>query len=114
MTESERAEGVQDLEDPGDHLSDGEQALLHFSAYTEARRALPWEQWTSRERAHYYVDRIFIGVLIIFGIMLLGEFWYKMWYVTNVRKIAESVSDSLVWLFTWLFTQERQEELMEL
>lgn len=113
MADTDQAEGGQDLEAPEEELDD-EQALLHFSKYCEARRALPWEQWTFREKANYYMDRIFLGVLIVFLLMLLGEFGYKMWYVMNVKKIAEFVSDSIVFLFDWLFTHERNEELAEL
>ncbi len=114
MADTDGAEGVQNVEAPEEEQHDEQEALIHFSKYGEARRALPWEQWTFREKANYYIDRIFLGILIIFFLMLLGEFGYKMWYVTNMKKIAEFVSESVVLLFNWLFTQERQEELVEL
>lgn len=114
MADPDETEGVQNMEAPEEDMDDEQRALLHFSKYREARQALPWEQWTFREKANYYMDRIFLGFLAIFLLVLMGEFGYKMWYVTNVNKIAEFVTDSVVFLFDWLFTQERQEELIEL
>lgn len=114
MADTHRAEGSQNVEAPEEEPFDEQETLLYFSKYGESRSALPWEQWTFREKANYYIDRIFLGILIIFLLMLLGEFGYKMWYVTNVKKIVEFVSESVVFLFNWLFTQERQEELFEL
>lgn len=114
MADTDEAEGGQDLEAPEEELIYEEESLLHFGKYSEARHALPWEQWSFREKANFFMDRIFLGFLFIFFIMLLGEFGYKMWYVTNVKTIAAFVSDSVVFLFDWLFTQERQEELFEL
>lgn len=108
MAEAYETEGDQDLEAPEEEVDDEhEQALLHFGKYSEARQALPWEQRTFKEKANYYIDRIFLGVLVIFFLMLLGEFGYKMWYVTNGKKILEFISH-------WLFTQERQGQLAEL
>ncbi|KAL7408109.1 hypothetical protein ABVT39_018426 [Epinephelus coioides] len=114
MADTDTPEGVQDLESPEEELDEEQTALLHFGKYVEARRALPWDQWTFREKANYYMDRIFLGVLIIFLLMLVGECAYKVWYVTNVNKIAQLVSDSVVSLYDWLFTQQKQEELLEL
>ncbi len=114
MAETDGAEVVQDPESPEEELDSEHEALIHLSKIIEARRALPWEQWTFKEKAIYYMDRIFLGFLAIALLMLLGEFGFKMWYVTNIKKIAEFVSDSLVFLFNWLFTQEKQEELIEL
>lgn len=118
MAETDRTEGGLDLEAPeeelDEELNEEQDALLHFSKHSEARQALSWEQWTFREKANYYIDRIFLVLLLIFFLILLGEFGYKMWYVTNVKKIAEFVSDSVVFLLDWLFTQERQEEMVEL
>lgn len=114
MAESDAADGVSDLEAPEDELDGDHTALLHFGKYYEAQRALPWEQWTFREKANFCADRIFLGFLVIFVIILLGEFVYKMWYVTNVNKIAEFVSDSVVFLVEQLFAQEKQEELLDL
>lgn len=113
MADTDAPEGGQDPEAPVEEL-DEQEALLHFGKYHEARRAQPWQQWTFREKANFYVDRIFLGFLVIFLIMLLGESGYKIWYVTNVKKILEFVVESVVFLFDWLFTQERQEELFEL
>lgn len=114
MSDTEEAEGTQDLEAPDEELEDEEDPLLHFSKYIEARRGLPWEQWTFREKANFYIDRIFLGVLFIFLLVLMGECCYKMWYVTNMKKIVASVSDIVVFLFNWLSAQEKQEELFEL
>lgn len=113
MADTDGAVRGQNPEAP-EELGDDQQAWRHFSAYSESRRALPWEQWTFREKANYYVDRIFLGILSIFIIMLVGEFGYKMWYVTNVSKVVEFLSDSVVFVFDLLFTQERQGELAEL
>lgn len=114
MAETDEAEVAQDPEVAEEELDSEQQALLHLGKIIEARRALPWEQWTFREKASFYMDRIFIGFLVISVLLLLGEFAYKMWYVTNVKKIAMFVSDSLIYLFNWLTTQEKQEELFEL
>ncbi|KAL3058251.1 hypothetical protein OYC64_010428 [Pagothenia borchgrevinki] len=113
MADADAADGDQDPEAPVEEL-DGEEALLHFGKYSEAQRSIPWEQKTFRQKANFHMDRIFLGFLVIFFLVFLGEFVYKMWYVTNVKVIAEFVSDCLVFLFNWLFTQTRQEELFEL
>lgn len=114
MSDTERSEGGQDFEDPEEELDDEQKALLHFGKYCETRRALPWEQWTFREKAHYYIDRIFLTFLVIFVLGVLGECVYKMCYLTNVNKIVGSAADSVISLFNWLSIQERQEELLEL
>lgn len=112
MADTDGEDSGQNLEDPQEEVDD--EALLHFGKYVEARRALPWEQWTTREKANFYMDRIFLGFLMTCLLVFLGEFVYKMWYVTNKNKVAEFVSESAVILFNWLFTQDRQEELAEL
>ncbi|KAK9528624.1 hypothetical protein VZT92_012776 [Zoarces viviparus] len=114
MADTDGADGGQDLEAPEEELDSEHTALIHFGKYFEAQLALPWEQWTFRQKANFCMDRIFLGFLAIFLIILLGEFGFKMWYVTDVKKIAEFVSDWVVFLFNWLFTQERQEEFFEL
>lgn len=114
MADTDRSEGDQDLEAPEEELDDEQKALLHFSKFCEARRELPWEQWTFKEKANFYIDRIFFLFLVIFVLALLGECIYKMWYLTNVNKIVGSAADSVMTLFNWLSTQERQEELFEL
>lgn len=114
MANTDETNGSQDPEAPEEDLDDEQQALLHFSKYGESRRAQPYEQWTFREKANYYMDRIFLVFLIIFVMILLIECLYKIWYVSNGKKIAEFLSDSVVFLIDWLFTQERQEELVEL
>lgn len=114
MADTDGAERSQDLEAPVEELDDEQDALLHFGKYSEARRVLPWEQWTLREKANFYMDRLFFAFLVIFVLVLMGEWGYKMWYVTNVNKIAASLSDLVVFLFNWLSTQERQEEMFEL
>ncbi|KAJ0068666.1 hypothetical protein NL108_010336 [Boleophthalmus pectinirostris] len=114
MAETDGTTEVQDMENPEEVLDDEQAALLQFSKYIEMRRSLPWEQWTFREKINFYLDRIFLGLLIVFVIVALCEFVYKMWYVTNVKKITEFVVDSLVFVFEWLFKQDKQEELIEL
>lgn len=114
MAETDGADESQDLEAPEEDLDDEHQALLHLSKHGEARRLLPWEQWTFKEKANYCMDRIFLGILVLFLIVLLAECLYKMWYVSNVNKVPEFVLDSVLSLFNWLFTQERHEELAEL
>lgn len=114
MADTERSEGGQDLEAPEEELDDEQKALLHFGKYCEARRVLPWEQWTFREKANFYIDRIFITFLVIVVLALLGECVYKMWYLSNVNKIVVSAANSVINLLNWLSTQERQEELFEL
>ncbi|CAL8336355.1 unnamed protein product [Lota lota] len=91
-----------------------EAALWHFGRYRESRLALPWEQWSFREKANFCMDRLFLGFLAIFLLLLFSEVCYKMWYVTNVRKIAAFLKDSSTGLFGWLFAQEEGEELFEL
>lgn len=113
MAETDRSDDGQDLEAPEEDL-DEQQALFHFGKYCEARRALPWEQWTFKEKANFYIDRIFLAFLVIFVFVLLGESVYKVWYLTKVNKIVETVTDAVSLLFNWLSTQERQEELYEL
>lgn len=107
-------EGGQDFEALEEDLDEEQKALLHFGKYCEARRTLPWEQWTFREKANFYIDRIFFTFLVIFVLVVLGESIYKMWYLTNVNKFVESAADSVISLFNWLSTQDRQEELFEL
>lgn len=114
MTNADEAEGSQDLEAPEEDLDDELQTLLHFSKHGDSRRAQPWQQWTFREKANYLMDRIFLGFLILFLIVLLCECGYKMWYVSNMKKMVQYVSDSVIFMFDWLFAQERQEELFEL
>ncbi|KAK1901858.1 NADH-ubiquinone oxidoreductase chain 5 [Dissostichus eleginoides] len=114
MADADAADGDQDPEAPVEELDGEHEALLHFGKYSEAQHSIPWEQKTFRQKANFHMDRIFLGFLVIFFLVFLGEFGYKMWYVTNVKAIAEFVSDCLVFLFNWLFTQTRQEELFEL
>ncbi|MED6294302.1 hypothetical protein CHARACLAT_019777 [Characodon lateralis] len=114
MANTDELEDSQDPEAPEEDLDDEQQALLHLSKHGDSRRARPWEQWTFREKANFCMDRIFLGFLIIFVIILLSEFGCKMWYMSNLKKIAEFVSDCVIFLINWLFTQERQEELVEL
>ncbi|KAJ3601961.1 hypothetical protein NHX12_029722 [Muraenolepis orangiensis] len=92
-------EGVVEVEDVA--LGSEEAALFHIGRYVESRRALPWEQWSSREKANYCLDRFFLGFLAVFLLVLFAEVCYKTWYVTNLRVIV-----------TWLFGQEEKEELM--
>lgn len=110
MAETHRAEEEQDLEAPEEELD----ALLYFSKYRETQFEKPWQQWTFRDKANYYMDRMFLGFLATFVVILIGECGYKIWYVTNVNKIVEFVSNTVVFLFDGLFPQERQEEVGEL
>lgn len=114
MASTDETEDSQDPEAPEEDLDDEEQVLLHLSKHGDSRRAQPWEHWTFREKANYCIDRIFLVFLVLFVMVLLIECGYKMWYVSNVKKIAEFVSDCVIFLINWLFTQERQEELVEL
>lgn len=114
MAEEHREEESEDPESPEEETYDESELLLHFGKYAEARRALPWNQWTFREKASFFLDRIFLGFLAIFVLIFLGEFVYKMWYVTNMKKVAAFFTDSVIYVFNWLSTQERQEELLEL
>lgn len=114
MAEEDREEESQDPESPEEELSDETDILLHFGKYAEARRALPWTQWTFREKMTFFLDRIFFVFFGIFALIFVGEFVYKMWYVTNTKKIAAFVTDSVIYLFNWLSTQEKHEELLEL
>lgn len=114
MADTHGAEGGQDAEALETDVDEAEAALLHFGKYNEVRRARPWEQWSSREKANYYIDRFFFGFLIAFLLVLLAECVYKIWYVTNVRMIVEFVSDAVVFLFDRLLAQEGGEELAEL
>lgn len=111
MDDTDRTDESQDPEAPDE---DPDEALVHIGKYSEARRSLPWEQWTFKEKANFCMDRIFLGFLFIFVLMLMGECGFKIWYVTKVNKIGELLTDLVENLFEWLFTQERQEELFEL
>ncbi|XP_077386331.1 uncharacterized protein LOC144024114 [Festucalex cinctus] len=114
MANTHGAEGGREVEAPESDVDEAEAALLHFGKYNEARRARPWEQWSSREKANYYIDRFFFGFLVVFLLVLLAECAYKMWYVTNVRKIVEFASDAVAFLIDRLLAQEGGEELAEL
>lgn len=115
MADVDGAEGEQQNEEvPEEELDDAERAMLHFGKYCEARRALPWDQWTFREKAIYYMDRTFLAILVIFLIVVFIDICYKTWYVTNVKKISAFVKDTVGFLLNWLSTQEKQEELIEL
>lgn len=87
-----------------------EEALLHFGRYTEARAGLPWEQRTFKEKLMHHLDRIFLAFLAIFFLVVVSELAYKIWYVTNWKKILEFIFDSV----SYLFMQNNEEELLEL
>ncbi len=91
-------------------INSDEEALLHFSKYSEARAAVPWEQRTFKEKLLHHIDRIFLGLLVLFLLVFFGEFVYKIWYVTSWRKPLEFILETV----SYLFTQEKDEELMEL
>lgn len=113
MADTDETDGSQDPEAPEEEM-DSEQVLVFFSKHGEARRALPRNQWTFKEKANFYMDRIFLGFLVVCLILLMGECGYKIWYVSSMKKIVEFALDATVSLFDWLFTQERQEQLAEL
>lgn len=104
------AEGDGAVEVETQEINSEEEALLHFGRYSEARAAVPWEQRTFKEKVLYHVDRIFLSLLALFVLVLLGDFLYKIWYVTNWRKILEFILETV----SFLFTQEKDEELIEL
>lgn len=114
--EDEREE-VEEVEAPPEDTDSQEEALLHFGRYSDMRRALPWEQKTRRERVNYYLDRCFLAFLLIFFLVLIGEFSYKMWYVTNLKKIKAFVLDFMAYVLdfvAWLLTQDEEERMAEL
>ncbi|KAK9973680.1 hypothetical protein ABG768_024396 [Culter alburnus] len=105
MAEGDRAAEVETQE-----INSEDDALLLFGQYSEARAAVPWEQRTFKERVLHHIDRIFLSLLALFVLVLLGEFLYKIWYVTYWRKILEFILETV----SFLFTQEKDEELIEL
>ncbi|KAL1272424.1 hypothetical protein QQF64_028286 [Cirrhinus molitorella] len=101
---------VEEREMETQEINSDEEALLHFGKYSEARAAMPWEQRTFKEKVLHHVDRIFLIFLALFLLVLLGDFLYKMWYVTSWRKIWEFILETV----SYLFIQEKDEELIEL
>lgn len=91
-------------------MNSDEEALLHFGQYSEARAAVPWDQRTLKEKVLYHVDRIFLSLLVLFVLVMFGEFLYKICYVTSGRKILEFLRETV----SYFFTQEKDEELIEL
>lgn len=108
MAEGDGAVEQQEIE--AQEINSDEEAFLHFGQYSEARASLPWEQRTFKERVLYHIDRIFLSFMVLFLLVLFGEFLYKIWYVTNWRKTLEFILETL----SYLFTQEKDEELIEL
>lgn len=108
MAESDGAMEEQEMETQ--EINSDEEALLHFGKYSEARAAVPWEQRTFKEKVLYHADRIFIIFLVLFLIVHCADFLYKIWYVTSWRKILEFILETV----SYLFTQEKDEELIEL
>lgn len=107
---ADRHEAGEEREMEAQEMICEEEVLLHFGRYTEARAALPWEQRTFKEKVMHHLDRIFLVFLAIFFLFVLLEVSYKIWYVTNWRKILEFIVDSV----SYLFLQEKDEELLEL
>lgn len=97
-------------DDEPQEINSEEEALLHFGRYSDARAAVPWDQRTFKEKVLYHIDRIFMGLLVLLLLVLFGEFLYKIWYVTSWRKIMEFILESI----SYLFTQEKDEQLIEL
>lgn len=108
MAEGDGAVEQQEMETQ--EINSDEEALLHFGKYSEARAAVPWEQRTFKDKVLYHVDRIFLGFLALFLLVLIGDFLYKIWYVTSGRKTLEFILE----IVSYLFTQEKDEELIEL
>lgn len=107
------AEGAGPLEEremETEEINSEEEALLHFSRYTDARAALPWDQRSFKEKVLHHIDRIFMSLLALFLLVLFGEFLYKIWYVTSWRKIWELILECV----SYLFTQDQDEHLIEL
>lgn len=101
---------LEETEMETEDINSDEEALYHFSRYSEARAALPWDQRTLKEKVLHHIDRIFMCLLALFLLILFGEFIYKMWYVTSWRKIWDLILE----LVSFLFTQEKDENLIEL
>lgn len=91
-------------------INSDEEALFHFGQYSEARAAVPWEQRTFKEKVLHHIDRIFLIFLALFLMVHFGDFLYKIWYVTSWRKVLEFILE----IVSYLFTQEKDEELIEL
>ncbi|KAI5628474.1 hypothetical protein C0J50_2964 [Silurus asotus] len=107
---ADRHEAVEEREMEAQEVMSEEEALLHFGRYSEARAGLPWEQRTFKEKLMHHLDRTFLVFLAIFTLFVLSEAAYKIWYVTNWRKILLIILDSV----SYLFLQENEEELLEL
>lgn len=107
---ADRHETDEEREMEAQEVISEEEALLHFGRYSEARAGLPWEQRTFKEKLMHHLDRIFLAFLAIFFLFVLLEAAYKIWYVTNWKKILEFILDSV----SYLFMQENEEELLEL
>lgn len=86
-----------------------EDVLLRFSRYSEARATLPWSQRTFKEKLAHHADRIFLFFLALFLLVFAGEAAYKMWYVTNWKKVYKFVLDLVSYLIS-----EEEKELNEL
>ncbi|KAI3369340.1 hypothetical protein L3Q82_007579 [Scortum barcoo] len=84
MADTDETEQEQNVEAPEEELDDEREPLLQFGKYSEARRTLPWEQWTFREKANYYIDRIFLGILIIF----FSSYWESLAIKCGLSKLA--------------------------
>ncbi|KAG1963153.1 60S acidic ribosomal protein family [Pimephales promelas] len=78
MAESDGAVEEQEMETQ--EINSDEEALNHFSKYSEARAAVPWEQRTFKEKLLHHADRIFLIFLALFLLVHFGDFMYKMWY----------------------------------
>ncbi|KAL4622464.1 hypothetical protein GN956_G19677 [Arapaima gigas] len=64
MPEDPRVQQEREVE--AQELNEEEEALLHFSHYSEARAAIPWEQRTLKERVIHHADRLFLIFLALF------------------------------------------------
>lgn len=107
---ADRHEAGEEREMEAQEVISEEEALLHFGRYTEARAGLPWEQRTFKEKLMHHLDRIFLAFLAVFFLFVILEAAFKIWYVTNWRKILEFILDSV----SYLFMQESEEEILEL
>ncbi|KAK7145186.1 hypothetical protein R3I94_011325 [Phoxinus phoxinus] len=108
MAESDGAVEEQEMETQ--EVNSDEEALLHFGNYSEARAAVPWEQRTFKEKVLHNIDRIFLIFLAVFLMVHFGDFLYKIWSVISWKKVLEFILNTV----SYLFTQEKDEELIEL
>ncbi|KAM8953757.1 small integral membrane protein 40 [Pelodytes ibericus] len=67
----------------------------------------PWEQRSTLMKIVYFADRIFLGFLAIFLLVLIGEVTYILYNIVPWPAISRGLRD-------WLLTQEDKEEELDL